>query len=314
MRRLIVGRLLAAVPTLLLVSVLTFALIHLFPGSPADAVLGTAATPEERAAVEAELGLDMPPISQYMSWLGDVMRGDLGASLISGEPVTDALLSRLPATLSLAAAGLLTACLLGFPVGLLAAMRPGGRFDHLVTLVSSVGLAVPSFWVAMVLARWLGAEYGWFPAIGYTPLSENLGSWLHGLVLPAVVLGSGPAAVIARQGRGALIDVLGRDYIRTCKSNGLTYGRIVRVHALRNALPPVLTVLGFQAALVLGTSFVVELVFAISGVGELGVRSVLDQDLPMVQGFVMLTAFMVVMVNIVVDVMYGVLDPRVRPT
>ncbi len=313
MARLIGFRVLAALPTLLLVTVLTFGLVHLFPGSPADTVLGPTATEEERAAVERELGLDQPLAEQYVRWLGDAATGDLGASLVNGESVGNAIAERIPATLSLATVGLAVAVLLGVPAGIAAAIRPGGWVDRSLTLGSALALAVPAFWVAMVLARWAGAEAGWFPAIGYTSLLDDPLGWAHGLVLPGLALGAASAATLARQTRGALIDVLQRDYVRTARANGLPVRRIIVVHALPNALAAVVTVLGFQATLILGASFVVETVFAISGLGELGVRSVLDQDLPMVQGFVLVSAIGVVVMNLAVDVSYGVLDPRVRP-
>jgi len=313
MSRLLVFRLTAAAWTLLLISVLAFGLVHMVPGNAAEAIVGTA---DREAIIEVEerLGLDRPILEQYFTWLGGAVQGDFGVALVSdrGQDVTGLILARLPATAALVGGALTIALSLGIATGMLAALRPGGLLDRLLTLLTSIWLAVPGFLVAMLTARWLGAEWGLFPVLGLPSLTEDPVKWLHSLVLPATALALGPTAIVARQMRGALIDVLRQDYIRTAQACGVKRNRIVLTHALKNAMVPVSGVVGFQVAFVLGTTVLVEQVFVIPGLGDLGVRAVLDQDMPIVQGYVVVLSFAVVVVNLLADFSLGFFNPKIR--
>lgn len=312
MRRIIVLRLVGAVPLVFLVSVLVFGLVHLMPGSASERILGDGATEEAVAALDAELGLDRPLLVQYGAWAADAVRGDFGRSLIDKRAVSTTLAERVPVTMSVAFGGLVVSLAVGLLAGTAAALRQGGWLDRTVSLGTATGLAVPNFWVAFVMAYWLGVRWGWFPAVGYTPFTEHPVEWAHGLVLPALALGAGSGAVIARQMRSGLLDVLERPFIVTARAKGLSPARVVMVHAIKNAMIPVVTVIGFQVSLMIGGAFVVEQVFGIPGMGTTTVKAVLDRDLPLVQGTVMITALVVIAVNLMVDISYAYFDPRVR--
>ncbi|WP_117000314.1 ABC transporter permease [Desertimonas flava] len=314
MLRLLRFRLLAVIPTIVLVSLLTFALSHLLPGSVGETILGAQASPEAVAEIETSMGLDKPLPTQYMSWAGDALRGDFGESIAveRGQEVRSMITSRLPTTLSLAGFALLLAVCLGIPAGALAAFRSSSLTDRVITVVASIGLAVPSFWLAIVLVRWLASELGWFPSFGYSPLGDGVGSWLHSLVLPALALGLPSAALIARQSRAALLEVLQQDYIRTALAVGLRTRTVLFRYALKNAMVPIITIIGFQAAFVLGGSVVIERVFGLPGFGSLALKAVLAQDIPVVQAYVLFIALLVILINLVVDVSYGWFNPKVR--
>ena len=312
MLRTVAVRLVAAIPLIALVSILAFAIVHLMPGSASEAILGEGATPDAVAELDRQLGLDKPIVEQYVDWAGGAIRGDLGTSPITGRDVWTTLSQRVPITLWVALAGLVVTVLLGVPAGIVAALRRDSWVDRLLSFVTASGLAVPNFWLAILLAYWLGVRLQWFPAVGYTPFSESPVEWFQGLVLPGLALGLGPAAVVARQMRGGLLDVLDRPYVRTARSKGIGARRVVIVHALKNAFIPVVTVLGFQASVMLGGAVVVEQVFGIPGISTQIVRAVLDQDIPLVQGVVLAMAVVVIVVNVLVDISYAYFDPRVR--
>ncbi|GAB3490336.1 ABC transporter permease [Nocardiopsis coralliicola] len=314
MIQLLARRLLMTAPLLLTVSLLVFALVHLVPGDPAVALAGENPTPEQIAAVRAELGLDDPFLVQYAHWLAAAVQGDLGTSLFSGEPVGAAILSRLPATLSLALLSLLIAAVLGVAAGAAAGLRPGTWIDRAATVTASVGVAVPYFWVGMILVLLLAIEVPLLPAVGYSPISAGAGEWLRHLVLPAVALAVAPAAVIARQTRAALASVMDEDYVRTARAKGLAPVRVVGKHALKNAAVPVVTVFGLEANRLIGGTVVIEQLFAVPGVGQLAFQSVFARDLPMVQGVLLTTAAMILLINLLVDVSYGYFNPRIRQT
>jgi peptide/nickel transport system permease protein len=295
------------------VSLLAFGLVHLGPGSPAETIVGNG-DPEAVAQVEAQLELDRPLGEQYVDWLRGAVRGDFGEALVAdrGEEVSTLLGERLPATLALAIGALVVSTILGIAVGIVAGLHPGSRLDRAIAVVGSVWLALPNFLIAMFAAWLVGARLGWFPVTGLPPLTEDPLGWLHALVLPVLALSLAPAAITARQMRGALADVLQQDYVRTALASGVPRGRIVWRHAMKNALVPVVTVIGFQAATLIGGTVLAEQVFAISGLGQLGVAAVLDHDYPVVQGFIMVAALAVVVGNLIVDVVHGWLDPKVR--
>lgn len=309
-------RLVATIPTLFVVSVLTFALVHLLPGSIAQLILGDSATPENVAELESRLGLDKSLPEQYVRWTGDALRGDFGESLVTqpGRDVRTMVTESLPPTLSLAAMAILISIVVGIPLGVLAAARSGGLVDRFVTVASSVWLAIPTFWMAILLVRWFAVDLGWFRSFGYKPISQGFKGWLGSITLPSIALGGNSAAIIARQTRGAMIDTLQADYVRTALARGVSRRVVLFRHALRNALVPVATMIGIQAAFVLGGSLVVEQVFGIAGLGRLATGAVLNQDVPVLQAFVLVMAVMVIIINLLVDVAYGFLNPKVRPS
>lgn len=311
MATLVASRVAAAIPLLVLVSFLTFGMAHVAPGSVSQRILGDGATAERIAELDRELGLDRPFLIQYGEWLGKATRGDLGTSYINNRSVAGSLQATVPVTLSLAAAGLLVAVISGLALGLVASIRSGGLVDRGITVVSSVMLAVPGFWIGMLLALHVGVRTGWLPAVGYTPLSMGVLPWLQSLALPAIALATASAGAIARQMRGAVSDVLGRDYIRTARTKGAGQTRILLRHAFPNAMIPVVTIIGFQAAVMLGGSLVIESVFALPGISTVAVRAVIASDMPVVLGVVMITAVAVMAVNLVVDILYGFFDRRV---
>jgi peptide/nickel transport system permease protein len=313
MRWFILSRLLATIPLLLALSLLIFLMIHLIPGSAAAVILGEAAAPEHVAALEAELGLNDPLYIQYARWMGRALQGDLGNSLINGRPVVAAISARLPVTLALAAGGLSVGLLLGLTTGIVAGIYPGSLLDRLSVMLASLGLAVPTFWLALLLAAGFAVELDWFPAIGYTPFRESPLGWLHSLVLPALALGLPSSALIARQMRSSLRSVMQMPYIRAARATGVDGRHLISRHALRNALIPVMTIIGFELTRLIGGAFLVEQVFALPGMGSLVITAVLERDLPLVQGVVLVTAALVVLINLLVDISYGWLNPRVRP-
>jgi peptide/nickel transport system permease protein len=311
MRKLVAYRLALAAPQLVAVSLVVFALIYLVPGSPAAAILGDRATPASIARLETQLGLDRPVYERLGEWLGNAVVGDLGTSLRSSRPVSDLLLQRLPATLSLTLGGLLVALVAGVALGVLAALRPGGLRDRGIVAATSVGMAVPEFWFGLVLSLVFAVELGWVPVVAYTPLTDDPTAWLRGLVLPSIALGVGSAALIARQTRTAMTQTLTAPYVDTLTAAGVPRARILR-YAFKNATVPMLATLGITFRILLATSFVVEVVFAFPGVGSLLLSSVIGKDFPVVQGGVLVIACLVIAVNLLIDVGYGLLNPRVR--
>lgn len=313
MRWFILSRLLATIPLLFALSLLVFLMLHLIPGSAAAVILGEAASPENVAALEAELGLNDPLYVQYGRWIGRALRGDLGTSLVNGRPVVASIGARLPMTLSLTVAGLLVGVLVGLTVGIVAGTYPGSLLDRLSVIIASLGLALPAFWLAMLLVAWFALELGWFPATGYVPLRTDPLGWLRSLVLPALALGVPASALIARQTRSSLRSVLQTPYIRAARASGVDGWQLLFRHALRNALIPVMTTIGFELTRLIGGAFLVEQVFALPGMGSLVITAVLERDLPLVQGVVLVVAALVVLINLLVDISYGWLNPRIRP-
>ncbi|WP_328467810.1 ABC transporter permease [Actinoplanes sp. NBC_00393] len=312
MARLIAYRLALALPQLAAVSLVVFLLTYLIPGSPAAAILGTQANPESIAQLEAQLGLDQSPLVRLGEWFSGAVAGDLGTSIRSALPVTDLLLTRLPATLSLALGGMVVATVAGIGLGVLAGVRPGGPRDRVITAGTSVGLAVPEFWFGLILSLIFAVQLGWVPVIGYTPLTDDPAAWLRGLILPSIALGIGAAALIARQTRGAMAEALASRYVDTLTAAGVPRRRIIG-YAFKNAMVPVLATMGITFRILFATSLVVEVVFAFPGIGNLLLTSVIGKDFPVVQGGVLIIAALVIAVNLLIDVGYGLLNPRVRP-
>jgi len=286
------------------VCTLVFLLLHLVPGDPVDAMLGESARPADRAALRASLGLDQPLLEQYTRYLVGLARLDLGQSFQDQRPVSAVLAERLPATLQLAAAALLLALVLAIPLGVLAAKHRGGPIDGAAMGFSMLGISLPNFWLGPLLILVFSLWLGW------TPVSGNDGA--VSLVLPAITLGTGLAAVLARMVRASVLEVLGEDYIRTARAKGLSEAAVLRRHALRNAWLPVLTLVGLQLGGVLGGAVITETVFAWPGVGSLLVESIQSRDYPVVQGCVLLISVLYVLVNALTDLAYVRVDPRIR--
>ncbi|MFN8523675.1 MAG: ABC transporter permease [Chloroflexota bacterium] len=303
-----------AIPTLLLVTMVTFSISMLLPGDPALAWLGEAQAMDRVAydAIRRELALDQPIPVQYGLWLGRTVQGDLGRSIRNRELVWDGLAARLPVTLQLTLLGMVVAFVIAMPIGILSAIRPDSRLDTFGTILAVSGLAIPSFWLGVLLIYLFALYLGWLPASGYAPLSAGLTQNLTYLALPALVLGFEQAAAIMRQVRSALIEVLHQEYITTAWSKGLGERLVISRHALRNALIPVVTILGLQVGRLIGGTVVVETIFALPGLGRLAADSIFFRDFPSLQGVILVLALAVFMANLLTDAVYSVIDPRIR--
>ena len=313
MREYILRRLVSMIPVLFIVSVISFGLLYVLPGDPAVAILGENVAREETYdQLRRELGLDQPLWIQYGKWLGRVLQGDLGKSIRTRESVTTILLQRAPVSLYVGFAGLLVGILIGLPVAIISALRPGSRLDAAATVLALAGVAMPSFWQALIFIYLFAVLLRWLPPSGYTPPLQD--PWLSAkmLFMPAVVLGTGSAAVIMRQARSALLEVLGQDYITTARSKGLQEKAVIARHALKNAMIPVVTVLGLQVGNLVSGAVITETVFAIPGVGRVAVDAVFFRDYPVLQGAVLMLTLAVMIANLLTDLAYGYLDPRIR--
>lgn len=313
MREYILRRVVNMVPVLFIVSVITFGLLYVLPGDPAAAILGEeGGTSETYEAVRRDLGLDQPLWVQYGKWLGRVARGDLGTSIRTGEPVANLLLRRAPISLYVGGAGLAVGLLIGLPAALLSALRPGSRLDITGSVMALGGIALPSFWQALLFVYLFAVLLRWLPPSGYTSPVQD--PWLSAkmLLMPAVVLGTHSAAVIMRQARSAVIEVLGQDYITTARSKGLAEQRVIVWHALKNALIPVVTILGLQMGSLVSGAAIVETVFAIPGMGRTAVDAIFFRDYPVLQGAVLMLTLAVLFANLLTDLAYGYVDPRIR--
>ncbi|MES1254819.1 MAG: ABC transporter permease [Acidobacteriota bacterium] len=297
-------RLLVSLPVLFGVATLVFALIHLVPGDPAQAMLGDSASPQDAAELRARLGLDRPLYLQYAAFLNGLARGDLGTSLRTDEPVAAVIAARLPATVELAAAAMSWAVAVAVPLGIIAAVWAGTGIDYAATTVALVGISMPTFWLGPLLAIVFGVTLGWLPVSGS-------GSAAH-LVLPAITLGAPLAAVLARTTRSSVIEEIGELYVLAARGRGVSPGRAVLRHAFRNSLIPIVTVLGLQLGAVLTGAVITETIFAWPGVGRLLVQSISFRDYPLVQGCILLIAVTYVLMNLLTDVAYGLLDPRLH--
>ncbi len=313
MFRLLVGRLLAAIPLMLMVATLVFFLAQLNPVDPAATIMGDDADLESLAQKRAELGIDRPLVVQYWDWLSSAVTGDLGTNWFNGEEITTELRDRIPVTGAMVFGSLIVALVIGTAFGVAAALKAGRWQDRFITATSSLGLAVPNFWIALLLAYYVGVKWGRLPAVWPMTRPASIAEWLEALVLPCVALGISASAAIARQARSSMIGVLQRDYVRTALAKGLPVRRVVSRHAIRNAAIPVVTLAGFQTSALIGGSIFVEFVFNVPGLGRLGVDAILRQNMPALLGFVLVTSAVVVVVNILLDMSYAWLNPKVRP-
>jgi len=313
-KRYVARRLLLLVPVLAGVSVIVFMVLHLSPGDPVEIMLGTQATEEDRTRLRADLGLDQPLHVQYVRWLGHVVRGDLGRSLFMRRPVLGEVLGRLQATLILTGTALLLSTTLGIALGVASATRPNSLLDRVSAMASLFGASMPSFWLGIVLMVVFALWLGWLPASGmYAPYGGgDLRDLLAHLALPAVTLAAASVTIIARLTRATMLETLGQDYIRTARAKGVVERRVVLRHGLKNAMIPIITVIGVQAGYLLGGAVLTETVFAWPGVGTLMVQGILARDFPLVQGCVLVVALSFVLVNLAVDLLYAWVDPRIR--
>ncbi len=303
------------VPLLVLITIGVYALVLLVPGDPARTLAGGLnAQPAEIARIRHQLHLDQPFLAQYWGWVTRALRGDLGTSLFQHESVATAIGDRFPLTLSLALGGLVVSLLIGVPAGVLAGTRPGTVADRSATVASSAGIAMPDFWLGMVLALVFAVKLHVLPDLGYVSLGHSPWSWFEHLLLPWTALGIAGGATLARQVRGELIDVMDRDYIRTARSLGVPERQVIGRLGLKNALTPAITIVGIQFAYLLGGTVIIEQIFSIPGMGSLMLQAIGAKDLPVIQGVVLLTAVIFVFVNLLVDVGYGYLNPKVRLT
>ena len=310
--RFVARRVLYSLIVLLGVTVVVFALVHLVPGDPVRIALGTRYTPEAYEALRSASGLDRPILSQFFGYVGSALTGDLGVSFRNGDPVTVTLMERLPATLSLAAAGIVIAALIALPAGTYSALREGRLSDAIVRVTSQFGVSIPDFWLGILLIGLFSTTLGWLPTSGYRPLFTDPAGWLSHIILPGLTVGVVAAAIMTRYVRAAVLDVAAMGYVRTARSKVLSPRVVTFRHTVRNALVPILTITGIQLATLLGGVIVVEVVFAWPGLGRLVYNAVAARDYPVIQGAVLLIAALFLAINLIVDVLYAVVDPRIR--
>jgi peptide/nickel transport system permease protein len=310
----LIQRLFLTVIVLLGVTFVVFLIIHLVPGDPARVILGVQANEENVAALRERLGLNRPFLVQYADWLWNAAHGDFGKSLITGQPVGPQLKQRLPATLQLALAAILIGMLIGFPAGIISALRPGSKTDILTSVLSQIGVTIPDFWLGIMLVILFSLTLGWLPPSGYTPPQEDFGDWLAHLILPALTAGVISGAIQTRFIRSAMLEVMHENYVRSARAKGLKERTVVIRHAMRNALITIVTVIGLQITALLSAVVVVEVVFAWPGLGRLALDAVLDRDYPLLQGAVFVVAVMLALVNLGTDLVYFFLDPRIEYT
>ncbi|PLT35192.1 ABC transporter permease [Bacillus sp. V5-8f] len=305
-------RVMYVIPMLIVTTMVVFSLILLIPGDPAIALLGDNATEEKLAQLRSQLGLDQPLLVQYGNWLLHAFQGDLGRSLFTGEIVSEAVFSRLGVTLQIVMTAMVFSFVIGMFFAITSIIKPNSWMDYVARFFGTLGTAIPNFWLAMLLVVLFSVKLGWLPATGFISLFESPAGFVQSVLLPAFCLGAFGAAQITRQLRSSLVEVLDTDYIRTAYSKGLLLWAVIWKHGLRNAMLPVVTTAGLLFGNMLGATVVVENVFAIPGMGQLAVHSILQRDFPMLQGVVLVMVVMVLIINFVTDVLYGLLDPRIE--
>ena len=308
----LIRRVLAVIPVMFVVVTVVFLLIHLIPGDPVAVILGPDATTAQMQATRTQLGLDHPLHEQLLAFYGRVLRGDLGRSYFLDRPVTQALWERAEPTVLLTLSALLVAVVIGVPSGLIAGAYPGSAWDRVLMLGALLGVCIPGFWLSLNFIYFFAVQLRWLPAGGYASVFVDPWAALRYMVLPAVSLGFNQSALIARIARSCMLEVLQQDYIRTARAKGLSQRVVVIGHAFRNALVPVVTVIGITTAILIGGAVVTEIVFNIPGLGRLIISAILRRDYPVVQGVVLVTAAAYVLVNLIVDVVYVFIDPRIR--
>jgi peptide/nickel transport system permease protein len=305
-------RVLATIPVMLIVALFVFSLLYLAPGDPAAIIAGDQATPADVARIRESLGLDRPFVVRFGEWLWNILHGDLGVSIFTNLPVTKMIAQRIEPTLSLMIVTMILSIVIAIPMGVLAAWKHGGWLDRFVMITAVLGFSVPVFVVGYVLAYVFALQLEWLPVQGFTPIENGFWPFIQSMILPAISLGGIYIAVIARITRATMMEVLSQDYVRTAKAKGVGQTTILLVHALKNAAVPIVTVVGIGVGLLIGGAVVTESVFAIPGIGRLTVDAILRRDYPVIQGVVLLLSATYVIVNLVVDLLYTVFDPRIR--
>ena len=308
----ILRRILSTLPVMGIVAMFVFSLLYITPGDPAAVIAGDQASPADVERIRQGLGLDRPFLVQFGTWLWGILHGDLGTSIFTNLPVTSLIAQRIEPTLSLMAITLVLTILIAVPLGVVAAWKAGSWVDRSIMAFAVFAFSLPVFVVGYVLAYVFALRFEWLPVQGYTPLAQGLWPWLQNLILPAIALGTVYIALIARITRASMLEVLQQDYIRTARAKGLDQRSILFVHALKNAAVPIVTVIGIGVALLIGGAVVTESVFAIPGLGRLTIDAILRRDYPVIQGIVLLFSFLYVLVNLLVDVTYTLVDPRIR--
>lgn len=308
----IIKRVLAVIPILIFVGVVTFSLVHIAPGDAANIMAGDYAGPDDTQLIREELGLDKPVMQQFFEWVGRTARGDLGSSIFSGISVVELVRLKIGATLSLTLTGGVLAVLIGVPTGVLAAWKSGSLIDRIIQVWAAAGISIPGFWLGYMMIWGFSVNLRLFPVIGYVSPTEDFVQWIRHITLPSLLLGVTASAIIIRMTRASLLEVFREDYIRTARSKGLAEAAILFRHALRSGAIPILTVIGFLAAALITGTVVTETVFTIPGLGRQVAEAVQTRDFPIVQSLLMLLASVYVFVNLIVDISYVVVDPRVR--
>ncbi len=308
----ILRRILATLPVMAIVALFVFSLLYIAPGDPAAVIAGDQASPADVERIRQGLGLDRPFLVQFGAWLWHILHGDLGTSIFTNLPVSAMIAQRIEPTFSLMAITLVLTILVAVPLGVVAAWKAGSWVDRTIMAFAVFAFSLPVFVVGYVLAYVFALQFEWLPVQGYTPLTAGFGPWLQNLILPALALGSVYIALIARITRASMLEVLQQDYVRTARAKGLGQRNILFVHALKNAAVPIVTVIGIGIALLIGGAVVTESVFAIPGLGRLTIDAILRRDYPVIQGIVLLFSFLYVLVNLMVDVTYTLVDPRIR--
>lgn len=314
MKQLIIRRALAAVPVLLIVTLLAFSLLYLLPGDRTMVLIGEdqAVSPEVMEKLRHDLGLDRPFIVQYVSWLADAVRGDLGKSIATHLPIAEEIKNRIPVTLELGILASLVSLVIAIPVGVISAARPNSFADASGTFFAMAGVAMPNFWLGMLLILLFAVTLGWLPSIGYVPIWEDPVDSLRRMIMPAIALGTSHSASLMRQTRSAMLEVLNQDYIRTAHAKGLAGNQVLIRHALRNALIPVCTVFGLQTSRLIGGTVIVESLFGLPGIGKFAVDSIQTRDFLVLQGVLLLVGVWVLLFNLLTDIAYAIIDPRIR--
>ena len=308
----VVQRLLLALIVVLGITFVVFMIMQIVPGDPARVILGPYASDESVAGLRDRLGLDRPFLEQYLTWLGKALRGDFGQSLLNGQDVAPQLYGRIGPSFELAMVSLVIGLVIAFPVGIVSALKPGSAIDIVATVFSQIGVSIPTFWMGIVLVIVFSLNLNFLPPSGYTPIGEDAGDWLAHIILPAVTAGFVSASIQTRFIRSAMLDVLSANYVQTARAKGLTERTVIMRHALRNALINIVTIIGLQITALFSGIVIVEVVFSWPGLGRLAFNAVEERDYPLLQGAVLVVAIMVTLVNLFVDLLYFLLDPRIE--
>lgn len=312
MKSYILKRILSMIPVLLIVSVIVFMIIHLIPGDPASVMLGEEASPQEVQALRDELGLNLPIYEQFIQWFSGVFQGDFGNSIYMNMPVLEAFLGHIGPTLSLALLAQSISIVIAIPIGVIAAKRRGTYVDQLFMTIAMLGLSIPSFLLALLLMLLFGVNLNWLPVAGYAPVNTGIWNHLQYMILPAISLGAIQAAVISRMSRSSMIDILNMNYIKTAKAKGVKDRVVIYKHALRNAFIPILTILGETFGSLITGAVVTETVFNLPGIGQLVINAIVRRDYAVIQGTILIIALAYLLLNLLIDLLYGLVDPRVR--